>query len=147
MRAPSRGLPGLLLASMMLSSAAASDCSLAPYCKDMQSCQEADHYFRQCGVERLDGDHDGIPCERLCGKSKAVYEMRRKGAQGMLPFSGGNGRSSQFKCGGKRYCREMASCREALFYLQKCGLTRLDGNHDGIPCNSLCRGMRKRRRR
>ncbi|MDQ5908095.1 MAG: hypothetical protein QG599_186, partial [Pseudomonadota bacterium] len=28
-------------------------------------------------------------------------------------------------------------CEEATFYLQQCGVKRLDG--DGIPCASLCR--------
>jgi hypothetical protein len=32
----------------------------------MSSCAEAQFYFRQCGLSRLDGDHDGVPCERLC---------------------------------------------------------------------------------
>ena len=42
-------------------------------------------------------------------------------------------------CGSKQYCREMVSCQEAKFYLQKCGLSRLDGDKDGIPCEALCR--------
>ena len=42
-------------------------------------------------------------------------------------------------CGGKHYCREMTSCEEAKFYLTQCGLTRLDGDGDGIPCEKLCR--------
>ena len=44
-----------------------------------------------------------------------------------------------FSCGAKRYCREMMSCAEARFHLQQCGLSRLDGDHDGVPCESLCR--------
>ena len=47
--------------------------------------------------------------------------------------------SSAFTCGTKRYCREMTSCAEALFYLSQCGLSRLDGDRDGVPCESLCR--------
>jgi len=42
-------------------------------------------------------------------------------------------------CGTKRYCREMSSCAEALFYLEECGVTRLDGDMDGTPCESICR--------
>jgi endonuclease YncB( thermonuclease family) len=42
-------------------------------------------------------------------------------------------------CGDKHYCREMASCEEAKFYLTQCGLTRLDGDGDGAPCEKLCR--------
>jgi endonuclease YncB( thermonuclease family) len=43
------------------------------------------------------------------------------------------------QCGSKRYCREMISCEEAKFYLRQCGRSSLDGNQDGVPCNSICR--------
>ena len=42
-------------------------------------------------------------------------------------------------CGDKRFCSEMASCAEARFYLEQCGLARIDGDGDGVPCASLCR--------
>ena len=42
-------------------------------------------------------------------------------------------------CGDKHYCKEMASCEEAKFYLNQCGLTRIDGDGDGTPCEKLCR--------
>ena len=41
-------------------------------------------------------------------------------------------------CGNKRYCRDMVNCAEATMYL-KCGVTSLDSNGDGIPCEMLCR--------
>lgn len=44
-----------------------------------------------------------------------------------------------FSCGPKRYCREMTSCQEAQFYLRSCGLSRLDGDFDGLACETLCR--------
>jgi hypothetical protein len=44
-----------------------------------------------------------------------------------------------FTCGTKRYCREMTSCKEAQFYLLQCGLARLDGDKDGVPCEKICR--------
>jgi len=47
--------------------------------------------------------------------------------------------SGGFTCAGKRYCREMTSCEEAKFYLTQCGVSSLDGNHDGVPCAKLCR--------
>ena len=46
---------------------------------------------------------------------------------------------TEFECGSKRYCREMSSCDEARYYLNQCGLGRLDGDRDGIPCESICR--------
>ena len=49
--------------------------------------------------------------------------------------------AAAFSCGNKRYCREMTSCAEARFHLQTCGLTTMDGDQDGIPCEKrLCRG-------
>ncbi|WP_336512709.1 excalibur calcium-binding domain-containing protein [Roseomonas marmotae] len=39
----------------------------------------------------------------------------------------------------RQYCGEMRDCAEARFYLQQCGLRRLDGDGDGVPCERLCR--------
>jgi deoxyribonuclease I len=41
-------------------------------------------------------------------------------------------------CGAKTTCGQMESCEEAMFYLTQCGVTRLDGDGDGVPCNRLC---------
>ena len=46
--------------------------------------------------------------------------------------------TNAFTCGSKTYCREMRSCDEAMFYLTQCGLTRLDGDSDGVPCEKIC---------
>lgn len=43
-------------------------------------------------------------------------------------------------CGNKKYCNQMTTCEEAKYYLTQCGVKRLDGNGDGIPCESLCTG-------
>lgn len=51
-----------------------------------------------------------------------------------------NAASGGMSCGSKRFCGVMSSCAEACFYLIQCGLTRLDGDNDGRPCESLCRG-------
>ena len=45
---------------------------------------------------------------------------------------------SQYSCSGKTYCSEMNSCEEATFYLRNCPNTKLDGNHDGVPCERQC---------
>lgn len=54
------------------------------------------------------------------------------------PRSAAQTGSSQFSCAGKRYCRQMSSCAEANFYLRQCGVSSLDGNSDGEPCEMLC---------
>lgn len=43
------------------------------------------------------------------------------------------------ECSQKRFCKEMSSCEEATFFLKICGLSSLDRDGDGIPCESLCR--------
>ena len=47
--------------------------------------------------------------------------------------------SGGFTCASKRYCREMTICEEAKFYLTVCGIRSLDGDKDGVPCETLCR--------
>ena len=44
----------------------------------------------------------------------------------------------KLKCGNKRFCKEMSDCAEARYYLTGCGLSKLDGDGDGIPCESVC---------
>jgi SH3-like domain-containing protein len=44
----------------------------------------------------------------------------------------------RMQCSGKRTCGEMNSCAEANFYLDECGVSRLDGDGDGVPCESIC---------
>ena len=37
-------------------------------CNEMTSCEEATFYLQNCPGTKIDGDGDGIPCERtLCG--------------------------------------------------------------------------------
>ena len=40
----------------------------------------------------------------------------------------------QFQCQGKVWCTEMSSPEEALFYLNNCPGTKMDGDNDGEPC-------------
>ncbi len=41
-------------------------------------------------------------------------------------------------CGNKKYCAQMTSCAEVLHYFNQCGVRTLDGNGDGMPCETLC---------
>lgn len=42
--------------------------------------------------------------------------------------------SSNFKCDGRTMCSQMTSCQEATYFLNNCPGTKMDGNHDGVPC-------------
>jgi len=41
-------------------------CGAKRTCSEMASCAEARFHFGTCGLAQLDGDRDGVPCERLC---------------------------------------------------------------------------------
>ena len=43
---------------------------------------------------------------------------------------------TQFRCEGKTRCSQMSSCEEATFYIQNCPGTEMDGDGDGVPCES-----------
>jgi len=45
-------------------------CGTKRHCSQMASCEEARHYLTQCGIQTLDGNGDGVPCEKLCGGRK-----------------------------------------------------------------------------
>ena len=42
--------------------------------------------------------------------------------------------TSGFKCDGRVHCSQMRSCEEATFFINSCPGTKMDGDHDGIPC-------------
>jgi len=45
-------------------------------------------------------------------------------------------RQPPFRCDGRTYCSQMTSCAEAKYFLANCPAVNMDGDHDGIPCES-----------
>ena len=41
---------------------------------------------------------------------------------------------SNFTCDGREHCSQMTSCEEATYFINNCPNTKMDGNHDGVPC-------------
>lgn len=41
-----------------------------------------------------------------------------------------------YECDGREYCSQMTSCEEATFFINNCPNTKMDGNNDGVPCES-----------
>lgn len=39
-------------------------CDGRTHCSQMTSCQEATYFLRNCPGTKMDGDNDGIPCEK-----------------------------------------------------------------------------------
>ena len=40
------------------------ECDGRIYCSQMTSCEEATFFLQNCPGTKMDGDNDGIPCER-----------------------------------------------------------------------------------
>jgi Excalibur calcium-binding domain len=43
---------------------------------------------------------------------------------------------TQFKCDGRTMCSQMTSCAEATYFLRNCPNTKMDGDNDGVPCET-----------
>jgi len=53
-------------ATPIIAAPSASACGNKKHCSEMTSCEEARHYLATCGIKTVDGDGDGMPCEKLC---------------------------------------------------------------------------------
>jgi len=68
------------------------------------------------------------------------YEKSRSGPA--MPFKASNPSPSiskppsNFRCDGRTHCSDMTSCAEAKFFIQNCPNTKMDGDGDGVPCES-----------
>jgi endonuclease YncB( thermonuclease family) len=48
--------------------------------------------------------------------------------------------ASSYRCDGRTHCSQMHSCDEAKYFLARCPGVKMDGDHDGIPCeDQWCR--------
>jgi cold shock CspA family protein len=45
-------------------------------------------------------------------------------------------RPSNFSCDGRTLCSQMTSCDEATYFARSCPDARMDGDRDGVPCES-----------
>jgi hypothetical protein len=43
---------------------------------------------------------------------------------------------SHFSCDGRQHCSQMTSREEAVFFINNCPNTKMDGDRDGIPCEN-----------
>jgi Excalibur calcium-binding domain/Domain of unknown function (DUF4124) len=53
-----------------------------------------------------------------------------------LPGSNTSVKQQMYQCDGRTHCSQMSSCDEATFFINHCPNTEMDGDTDGIPCES-----------
>jgi len=44
--------------------------------------------------------------------------------------------AGNYRCDGRSYCSQMNSCAEATWFLQHCPGMKMDGDRDGVPCET-----------
>ena len=55
------------------------------------------------------------------------------------PFEGAQIVAQSWSCSPRKTCGRIGSCAEAVWYLENCSWGyRLDGDSDGVPCESIC---------
>ena len=76
----------------------------------------------------------------LIGLGVYAYQQFDSGADQMPPgqFNTPNKafptESRRFSCDGRQHCSQMNSCAEATYFIKNCPNTKMDGDHDGVPC-------------
>ena len=69
-------------------------------------------------------------------KQSPKAEQAVQPVQPMIEATASPAESPVFQCQGKQHCSQMTSCEEARFYLRNCPGVKIDGDHDGIPCET-----------
>ena len=70
--------------------------------------------------------------------TKTVVQTAKKAVKDLdIPMPSG---SADFKCDGRKFCSQMKSCDEAIYFMEHCHGMESDGVLDGVPCGtSVCK--------
>jgi len=61
----------------------------------------------------------------------ATPEAPQRAAGGLVSSPS---KANPYSCDGRSYCSEMTSCAEAMYFINHCPGTKMDGDGDGRPC-------------
>ncbi len=73
---------------------------------------------------------EGIVCQKIESVDTSITVLKsssRNPTESVVNFQ-------SMKCDERKYCSQMRSCNEALFFIENCPNTQMDGNSDGVPC-------------
>jgi len=68
------------------------------------------------------------------GKYKVMAARAHAGNHAAAAAPDSASGDEQFTCDGRTYCSQMCSCAEATHFIRYCPGTKMDGDHDGAPC-------------
>ena len=107
--------------------------------------QPAKRMTPSCGIYLPNTPYIACPAQEQPKTKQPVSNYKPKPKQKVIPKSQPPidkpvvvKRAKGFSCDGKSTCGQMNSCAEARFYLNSCGVRKLDRDGDGIPCESVC---------
>ena len=80
----------------------------------------------------------GTICEKLepVKGSLTIISNKTFNSGESIPNKNNNYSVSNFKCDGRQHCSQMNSRAEAEFFVRNCPNTKMDGDHDGEPCEN-----------
>ncbi|CAN5873862.1 hypothetical protein BH11PSE8_BH11PSE8_20260 [soil metagenome] len=84
--------------------------------------------YRAKRAEFVAPDIASEPSDR--SRSRSLDDARSRSAPEHVPTTG------QYTCDGRTHCSQMTSCAEAKYFLANCPGVQMDGNHDGVPCET-----------
>ena len=77
----------------------------------------------------------------IAWQGQSSYRARHLAAEAepseaSTPEAAGRGSAAPetFSCDGRIHCSQMSSCAQAEYFLKNCPGVKMDGDHDGIPC-------------
>ena len=83
--------------------------------------------YKREQLERLDAN-----ASQTVRSSPNTFIETSKPVEAQAPVAN----TSRFTCDGRVHCSQMGSCEEATFFINSCPGTEMDGDSDGIPCES-----------
>ena len=70
------------------------------------------------------------PCEGSMPQPAAAPPLPTPMAKAAVPAAG------SYRCDGRTLCSQMTSCAEATWFLRHCPGVKMDGDRDGVPCET-----------
>lgn len=71
------------------------------------------------------------PCEGAAGRPPSAVAPKAA-----APAPAIASLTAKFRCDGRTQCSHMTSCEEATWFLRNCPGTTMDGDNDGVPCET-----------
>ncbi len=105
-------------------------------CSDLcPKCIQDEEVSRTCsGCDTASVTYKNKDCSE---SSKTISDTSCKSAC-PLPVVAPKQVTNGFACNCSKTCEQMTSCTEAYYQLNTCGCSKRDGDHDGVPCESIC---------